>query len=82
MLARMMLTAGNVLVLDEPTNHLDLESIQALNQGMKNYKGCMLFTTHDHEINSTVANRIIDIKGNTYVDKFMGYEDYIEMMEK
>jgi len=82
MLARMMLTAGNVLVLDEPTNHLDLESIQALNQGMKNYKGCMLFTTHDHEINSTVANRIIDIKGDTYVDKFMSYEDYVEMMEK
>jgi len=82
MLARMMLTAGNVLVLDEPTNHLDLESIQALNQGMKNYKGCMLFTTHDHEINSTVANRIIDIKGNTYVDKFMSYEDYIETLDK
>ena len=82
MLARMMLTAGNVLVLDEPTNHLDLESIQALNQGMINYKGCMLFTTHDHEINSTVANRVIDIKGDTYVDKFMGYEDYVETMEK
>ena len=81
MLARMMLTAGNVLILDEPTNHLDLESIQALNQGMKNYKGCMLFTTHDHEINSTVANRIIDIKGDTYVDKFMGYEDYIDLTE-
>lgn len=81
MLARMMLTAGNVLILDEPTNHLDLESITALNNGMKNYKGCMLFTSHDHEIMATVANRIIDIQDEkTFVDKLCTYEEYLEML--
>ena len=81
MLARMMLTAGNVLLLDEPTNHLDLESITALNNGMKNFKGCMLFCSHDHEIMQTVANRIIDIKDETtIVDKYCTYEEYLESL--
>ncbi|MCF0116560.1 MAG: ATP-binding cassette domain-containing protein [Bacilli bacterium] len=78
MLARMMLTAGNVLLLDEPTNHLDLESITALNNGMTNYKGVMMFTTHDHEINSTVANRIIYIDGDKVIDREMNYDEFVE----
>ncbi|MBE6124059.1 MAG: ATP-binding cassette domain-containing protein [Erysipelotrichaceae bacterium] len=82
MLARMMLTAGNVLVMDEPTNHLDLESITALNKGMENYKGVILFTTHDHEIMQTVANRIIDIVDEkTIVDKMCTYDDYLEFTQ-
>ena len=82
MLARMMLTAGNVLVMDEPTNHLDLESITALNKGMENYKGVILFTTHDHEIMQTVANRIIDIVDEkTIIDKMCTYDDYLEFTQ-
>lgn len=79
MLARMMLTSANFLIMDEPTNHLDLESITSLNKGMINFKGNMLFTTHDEEILSTVANRIIDISGGKKVyDKEIGYEDYLD----
>lgn len=82
MLARIMLTAGNVLVMDEPTNHLDLESITALNKGMENYKGVILFTTHDHEIMQTVANRIIDIVDEkTIIDKMCTYDDYLEFTQ-
>ena len=79
MLAKMMLTAGNVLILDEPTNHLDLESITALNKGMINYKSAMLFTTHDHEILSTVATRIIEIEpAKTKVfDKEVSFDEWI-----
>ena len=82
MLSRMMLKAGNVLMLDEPTNHLDLESITALNKGMINYRGCMLFTTHDHEILQTVANRIIDIDDETRLDREMTYDEYLEFTHK
>ncbi len=82
MLSRMMLNAGNVLLMDEPTNHLDLESITALNKGMINYKGCMLFTTHDHEILQTVANRIIDIDDESRFDKEMTFDEYLELMHK
>ena len=82
MLSRMMLNAGNVLMLDEPTNHLDLESITALNKGMINYRGCMLFTTHDHEILQTVANRIIDIDDESRFDREMTYDEYLEFMNK
>lgn len=79
MLARMMLSSANFLLMDEPTNHLDLESITSLNKGMTNFKGNILFTTHDEEILSTVANRIIDITGGVKVyDKEIGYDDYIE----
>lgn len=80
MLARMMLAAANFLILDEPTNHLDLESITSLNKGMINFKGNMLFTTHDEEILSTVANRIIELKeGIKIFDKEMNYEDYLDI---
>lgn len=77
MLARMMLKSPNLIILDEPTNHLDLESITALNKGMINYKGCILFSTHDQEIIETTANRIIDIVDeNTIIDKAETYEEY------
>ncbi len=77
MMAKMMLESGNVVLLDEPTNHLDLESITALNKGMQNFKGAMIFASHDQEIVETVANRIIDIVNeNTIVDKQMTYEEY------
>ena len=79
MLARMMLKSPNFIILDEPTNHLDLESITALNKGMINYKGCILFATHDKEIIETVANRIIDIEDeNKIIDKTCTYEEYAE----
>lgn len=77
MMARAMLTAGNVLILDEPTNHLDLESITALNKGMINYKSPMLFTSQDHEILQTVANRIIVINGKKTFDKECTYNEYL-----
>ena len=79
MIARMMLAGGNFLIMDEPTNHLDLESITSLNKGMINFKGNMLFATHDQEILSTVANRIIEINGTKVFDKEMNYEDYLDM---
>lgn len=79
MFAKSMLFGGNTLILDEPTNHLDLESITALNKGMINYKGCMLFTSHDQEIIETVANRIIDIISETNIkDKMCTYAEYVE----
>ncbi len=79
MLARMMLLGGNVLILDEPTNHLDLESITALNKGMINFRGCMLFTSGDYEVMNTVANRIIEIEGgHKTVDKLETFDEYIE----
>lgn len=78
MLARMMLTAGNVLIFDEPTNHLDLESITALNNGMKSFKGCILFASHDHEIMQTTANRIIVLNKKKEFDRICTYEEYLE----
>lgn len=82
MFAKMMLSGANVLLMDEPTNHLDLESITSLNKGMNSYKGNLLFTTHDHEIMSTVANRIIDIEINKNIDVPMTYEEYLDWVEK
>ena len=78
MLARMMLMGGNFLILDEPTNHLDLESITALNNGMKKFDGNMIFATHDEEIISTVANRIIRLNKTIEYDKNINYEDYLD----
>lgn len=78
MLSKMMLSGANVLLFDDPTNHLDLESITALNDGMKNFKGTILFTSHDHEIIQTVANRIIEITPNGIVDKMTTYDEYLE----
>ena len=80
MLAKMMLEGGNFLILDEPTNHLDLESITALNNGMKNFKGCMLFTSHDQELMNTVANRIIEINGTKKFDKKVTYDEYLDIV--
>ncbi len=78
MLSRMMLAKANLLLMDEPTNHLDLESITALNQGMNEFKGTMLFTSHDHELVNTVANRIIEITPSGIIDKMMPYDDYLK----
>lgn len=78
MLSKMMLSGSNVLVLDEPTNHLDLESITALNNGLINYKGSLIFTSHDHQFIQTIANRIIEITPNGIVDKQMTYDEYLE----
>ena len=63
--------------MDEPTNHLDMESITALNEGMEKFKGNMLFTSHDHQLMQTVANRIIDIKADGIIDKEMTYNEYL-----
>ncbi|MBQ4049936.1 MAG: ATP-binding cassette domain-containing protein [Clostridia bacterium] len=80
MLARMMLQGGNFLIMDEPTNHLDLESITALNKGMINFKGSMLFSTQDQEIMQTVANRIIEIEnGKKIFDRDIQYDEYLEL---
>jgi ATPase subunit of ABC transporter with duplicated ATPase domains len=81
MLSKMMLTGANVLVLDEPTNHLDLESITALNNGLINYKGTMLFTSHDHQFVETIANRIIEITPKGVIDKQVTYDEYLENSE-
>lgn len=79
MLSKMMLEGANFLILDEPTNHLDLESITSLNNGMKNFKGCMLFTSHDHELINTVANRIIEVNDTKTFDKNMTYDEYLDL---
>ncbi len=78
MLAKMMLTSGNLLIFDEPTNHLDLESITALNKGMINYKGNILFTSHDQELMQTVANVIIRIENTIVYNKQTTYDEYLE----
>ena len=80
MLARMMLIGGNFLILDEPTNHLDLESITALNKGMEKFDGNMIFSTHDEEIISTVANRIIRLNSTIEFDKMISYDDYVNSL--
>jgi len=77
MISRMMLTNANVLTLDTPTNHLDLESIQAFNNTLTNFKGNLLMASHDHEFIQTVANRIIELTPNGIIDKLMEYDDYV-----
>jgi ATPase subunit of ABC transporter with duplicated ATPase domains len=77
MFSRMMLQQANLLLFDEPTNHLDLESITALNNGMDDFKGTILFTSRDHELTQTVANRIIEITPKGIIDKLMPYDEYI-----
>ncbi len=77
MISRMMLLGANVLLLDEPTNHLDLESITAFNNGLKDFKGNVLFTSHDHQFVQTVANRIIELTPTGIIDKMTEYDDYI-----
>ncbi len=77
MLSRMMMTRANVLMLDEPTNHLDLESITAFNNSLKNFKGTLLFTTHDHEFAQTVGNRVIELTPNGVIDRHMTFDEYM-----
>lgn len=77
----MMLSGSNVLLLDEPTNHLDLESITAVNNGLINFKGSLIFASHDHQFIQTIANRIIEITPNGFVDKQMSYDEYLENAE-
>ena len=77
MIARMMLRDANTMILDSPTNHLDLESIQAFNNTLQNFKGNILMSSHDHEFIQTVATRIIELTPNGIIDKMMDYDDYI-----
>lgn len=77
MFSKMMLQQANVLMFDEPTNHLDLESITALNNGLNDFRGTILFTSRDHELTNTVANRIIEITPKGIIDKLMSYDEYI-----
>ena len=78
MLCKMMMSGANVLILDEPTNHLDLESITALNEGLTEYKGTLLFDSHDHQFVQTIADRIIEILPGGIIDRQMTYDEYIE----
>ncbi len=78
-LSKMMLSGANLLIFDEPTNHLDMESITALNEGMNKFKGIILFTSHDHQLVQTVANKIIDIKQDKLIVKEGTYNEYLNM---
>lgn len=82
MFSKMMLSGANILILDGPTNHLDLESITAVNEGLKRFKGTVIFTSHDHELIQTVANRIIEIDGKVTYDNHITYEEYLEAKKK
>ncbi len=77
MLSRMMMIRANVLMLDEPTNHLDLESITAFNNSLKNFKGTVLFTTHDHEFAQSVANRVVELTPNGVIDRYLSFDEYM-----
>ena len=77
MLSRMMLFGANILILDQPTNHLDLESITAVNNGLIDFKGNVLFASHDHEFINTIANRIMEITPEGLIDRLSSYDDYI-----
>jgi ATPase subunit of ABC transporter with duplicated ATPase domains len=77
MMSRMMLAKANIIMMDEPTNHLDLESITALNNGMQDFPEIILFSSHDHELTNTVANRVIELTPNGIIDKMMPYSDYL-----
>ena len=77
MLSKMMMKRANILLLDEPTNHLDLESIQALNNSLINFKGTVMFTTHDHEFAQTVSNRVIELTPKGVIDRYTTFDDYL-----
>ena len=74
----MMMYPSNVLLIDQPTNHLDLESITAVNNGLIDFKGNILFASHDHQFVQTIANRIIDLTPGAYLDKLCSYEEFLE----
>jgi ATPase subunit of ABC transporter with duplicated ATPase domains len=78
MISRMMMERANVLMLDEPTNHLDLESITAFNNSLKNFKGSVIFTTHDHEFAQTVGNRVVELTPNGVIDRYMTFDEYLD----
>ncbi|MEP0133862.1 MAG: ATP-binding cassette domain-containing protein [Eudoraea sp.] len=77
MLSRMMMIRANVLMLDEPTNHLDLESITAFNNSLNNFKGTVIFTTHDHQFAQTVANRIVELTPKDTIDRYLTFDEYM-----
>ncbi|MCL2819520.1 MAG: ATP-binding cassette domain-containing protein [Oscillospiraceae bacterium] len=81
MLSRLMLSGASVLLLDQPTNHLDLESVAALNNGLTDFKGNIIFTTHDHQLIQTAANRIIEFKDGGITDRVMTYDEYVESVK-
>lgn len=81
MLSRMMINNSNVLIMDDPTNHLDLESITALNEGLMRFTGGILFTSHDHQFISTIANRVIEITPQGVIDKMTNFDEYLENSE-
>jgi ATPase subunit of ABC transporter with duplicated ATPase domains len=78
MLSRMMMQRANVLMIDEPTSHLDLESITAFNNSLKNYKGSIIFSTHDHEFAQTVGNRVIELTPKGAIDRYMTFDEYLD----
>jgi ATPase subunit of ABC transporter with duplicated ATPase domains len=78
MLSRMMMERANVLMIDEPTNHLDLESITAFNNSLNNFKGSVIFTTHDHEFAQTVGNRVVELTPNGAIDSYMTFDEYLD----
>ena len=78
MLSKLMLSGANVLVMDDPTNHLDLESIESLNEGLVKFPGVVLFSSHDHEFISTIANRIVEITPKGIIDRMMDFDDYLK----
>ena len=82
MLSRMMLFGSNVLLLDQPTNHLDLESITAVNNGLAEFKGNVIFASHDHEFIQTIANRIIELTTEGTIDKTCTYDEYLEYKQE
>ncbi|MFC4690801.1 ABC-F family ATP-binding cassette domain-containing protein [Dokdonia genika] len=77
MISKMMMKRANILMVDEPTNHLDLESITAFNNALKNFKGTVMLTTHDHEFASTVGNRVIELTPKGVIDRFMNFDEYM-----
>ena len=81
-LSKLMLSGANLLIFDEPTNHLDMESITALNDGMVKYSGILLFTSHDHQLTQTVANKIIDLTENKVIVRECTYDEYLEEQGK
>jgi ATPase subunit of ABC transporter with duplicated ATPase domains len=77
MLSKLMLSGANVLILDEPTAHLDLEAITALNEGLEEYTGVILFNSHDHEFVNSIANRIVEICPGGTIDRYMPFDAYL-----